>query len=189
MARDQTPLHGLDHGCRDYGNVGGGLLRGNCRGGVAGHKNVRPELDQFACEFWQTCKVAFGKPRRCVIVATFDVAERLHLLGKRSEKIWSSPPRCPKKERDQRPSNRLLCAHRERPRRRAAEQPDELAPPHGAPSRTSTPESTLSLGSCRRVRNAHSRPPTISATIVNATIGLALSLRKCVTLASLTGLC
>src|SRR5262245_53367799 len=57
--------------------------------------------------------------------------------------------------------HRLLCAHRERPRRRTAEQRDELAADH---SRTS---SVLALTGLRK---SHARTPTTLLAITASTI-------------------
>src|SRR5262249_57018420 len=70
-----------------------------------------------------------------VHVATDDPAQQSQLLMKRCDAgledgiVWS----CGQQHAYAAHPLRLLRAHRERPRCRAAEQRDELAPPHGLP--------------------------------------------------------
>jgi hypothetical protein len=67
-----------------------------------------------------------GGPDLDMEIPSFDVAVLTECFAKRSQWLWAGD----KKESDLPYPLRLLRPRRERPRRRAAEQRDELATPH-----------------------------------------------------------
>src|SRR5262245_56869577 len=79
----------------------------------------------------EPAEIPGNRPKLCLDVLALDMARLLQPLSKRAQTLHVVVKRCDAEEADHREC-RLLRARRQRPRRRrAAEQPDQLAPPHG----------------------------------------------------------
>jgi hypothetical protein len=95
-------------------------------------------------------------PRRSRHILAFDIARFLQTLVERRDLLAQRSGRCGVEEAGHR-HRRLLCARGGRPRCRAAEQSDEIAPPHGS----SPAEQTHPLGPTRLPsRPGECRPPS-----------------------------
>ncbi len=137
LARDQPQMHGIgERGGHDRD-------RGRCRlrrhRGTAGGREDRAgaELDQLLCKRRQSLDVAVGESVHDVEIAPFDVTIFPHALQKRLDENPGGCSLAQRKPGDERPLRRRLGEHRMRPSRRAAEQRDELAPPHSITSSAS----------------------------------------------------
>src|SRR5215468_4272366 len=91
------------------------------------HGNLTP--NQFTSECRQLIKLVLGPAVFDCDVLALDQAAVLEALTKCAEQMRVGGGRCAVEEADDR-HRRLLRARRERPRRRAAEKHDELAPSH-----------------------------------------------------------
>src|SRR5262245_19047444 len=134
QTRDQAAADGVsrhskndrDHGCR--------LLSRRNGGSSIGDDNVDVEPNELRRKFGIALAAALRIPIFNRKIATFDPAELAQPLHKSSDPLTFGRRRGGPQVTDSRQLPRLLRPHRERPHRRAAEQRDELAPPHSMTS-------------------------------------------------------
>jgi hypothetical protein len=91
--------------------------------GLHGDDDFHAAANELRCQLRKARFLAMGGPDLDMEIPSFDVAVLTECFAKRSQWLWAGD----KKESDLPYPLRLLRPRRERPRRRAAEQRDELA--------------------------------------------------------------
>src|SRR5262245_15441617 len=131
-AGNETDLNRIGAGDEDNGNGARYSLRSYRRLAVRSNNGDLP-ASQIGCQCWQTIVVTFGPAVFDRHVPTLDIAVFSQTLPKRDQEVCILLGRPSVKKADHRHRG-LLPARHERPRHRAAEQGDELAPPHSITS-------------------------------------------------------
>src|SRR5262249_39660627 len=135
----------------DWDSLRDSFRRPDCRCAF-GHDDIQPQSNQLGCDLRKRVLLALGKAVLDANVLPLDPAVFLQCLTK----CLNLPPpprgaRAARQEKANRPrSSRLLRARRERPRRRAADESDELAAFHVRRHRDFLPYS-LSAPPCARL--------------------------------------
>src|SRR5262249_56349306 len=130
----QTSFHGLGNHAHDN-RYGGRCLFGRASGCRSfDQHDVDGQPNQFAGEFWQSVGVARSRTKFKDQIMPFGISEPAHLLTECCEqRVRKFPTWC--KDADARRPTRRLRPCRQRPRyRRAAEERDEMPPPHSITS-------------------------------------------------------
>src|SRR5262245_37420105 len=135
--RDQAGGDRIAHLC-EYDRQGAGSVLPRHHGRlIAGENSIRPHPHEFGSEASQALVIPAWPALLDVEVATFDPPEILQATAERrhAELAFGVLLRQPRNQHaDAVHLLTLLCAHRERPRRCAAEHSDELAPLHSITS-------------------------------------------------------
>src|SRR5262249_10104560 len=122
-------LHRIRDGSEDDRYGCGGCLCCDCRRGGQGGDHGHLAVNQFGRQGRQPIVLIFGPTRFDCDVSALNKASLAQASKECRYRRRPLSSRCTAKEPDHRHRG-LLRARRERPRRRATEQPDELAPPY-----------------------------------------------------------
>ena len=146
-AGDQTEPHGVfGHGEHDRNRGACRLGRERRNGAATGNDHSHRPTRQFACQLRQPIGSILGPAKFDHDILALDEARLPQALAKCAQAIRVGIGRSGMEEADHRHCW-LLRARRERPRRRTAEQRDELAPSHHSitsSARTSKPVGNVS---------------------------------------------
>src|SRR5262249_32328496 len=129
-ACDKTLPHRVGAAGKDNRDCCGRRLCGPARGIASSrHDHRHPTADQLGGEHWQPVVLALRPPKFNRDVLTLD---EIGLTEAAPKRLHKTPPGSGRRavEKPDHRHRRLLCPRRERPRGRAAEQTDELAPLH-----------------------------------------------------------